>query len=172
MVCMKGNGIDKMNMAFLLLGSNLDDRKKNLVSAAERIGLTCGKIVRNSGIYQTAPWGKQDQPDFYNQAIEIATGLSARQLLKSILEIEASLGRRRAEKYGPRIIDIDILLFNDEIIDRPSLKIPHPELQNRRFALEPLAEISPSLVHPLLKKTIHRLLLECSDPLAVKKLKD
>jgi 2-amino-4-hydroxy-6-hydroxymethyldihydropteridine diphosphokinase len=120
-------------------------------------------------LYETAAWGKTDQPSFLNQALEIETELDAVQLMKQILEIEKFMGRERKEKYGPRVIDIDILLFNNEQYDLPFLEIPHPQMQNRRFALTPLAEIANDLQHPVLKKSIGQLLRECPDKLEVKK---
>ncbi|HKZ67849.1 MAG TPA: 2-amino-4-hydroxy-6-hydroxymethyldihydropteridine diphosphokinase [Chitinophagaceae bacterium] len=159
-----------MNKAYLLTGGNMDDRLKNLAAAYECIDQQCGHITNASSLYETSAWGKKDQPSFLNQALEIQTELTPLQLLKKILGIEKQIGRIRKEKYGPRIIDIDILLFNNEIHNFPLLKIPHPELQNRRFVLIPLAEIAPGLIHPVLKKTMAELLVVCPDKLAVKKI--
>ena len=158
-----------MNKAYLLIGGNLGDRKENLEKARELIALHCGHIVKTSSIYETAAWGKTDQPSFLNQALEINTLLTAKQLIKKVLQVEKKLGRIRQEKYGPRVMDIDILLFNNEILDLDFLKLPHPEMQNRRFALIPLAEIAPSEIHPVFKKSIVELLKECPDQLEVKK---
>ncbi len=158
-----------MNRAYLLTGGNLGRREINLSKAREFINQQCGHIINSSSIYQTAAWGKTDQPAFLNQALEIDTSLNARQLMRRLLKVEKRIGRTREEKYGPRIIDIDILLFNNETHDYHFLKLPHPELQNRRFALLPLAEIAPHLIHPLLNKSIAELLEECPDQLAVKK---
>ena len=158
-----------MNKASLLIGGNLGDRQGNFQKAKELINQYCGRIVRSSSLYETAAWGKTDQPSFLNQAVEIETSLGAQELMQKILEVEKLMGRQRNERYGPRIIDIDILLFNDEQYDEPFLKIPHPELQNRRFALTPLAEISPNLRHPTLKKPIAELLEQCTDQSSVKK---
>lgn len=162
-----------MNTAFLLLGGNLGDREKNLAMARELIGRDCGTIIAASSVYETAAWGKTDQPAFLNQALGIQTKLNAKQLMRRILKQENSMGRIRTEKFGPRIIDIDILLFNKEKHNYPQgpsdefLKIPHPELQNRRFALLPLAEIAPEIEHPVFHKTITELLNECPDKLDV-----
>ena len=160
-----------MNKVFLLTGGNMGNRKDNLAIAYKHISVLCGHIINSSSVYETAAWGKTDQPSFLNQVLEIQTALTAPQLLKKILDIEKLTGRIRKEKYGPRIIDIDILLFNDEIHNDPLLKIPHPELQNRRFVLEPLAEIAPEIIHPVLKKSIIDLLAICPDKLEVTRIK-
>ncbi len=158
-----------MNRAYLLTGGNLGDRNQNLTTAREFISKQCGEIIAASSLYETAAWGNTDQPAFLNQALEIVTSLNARQLIRRLLKVETMMGRVREEKYGPRIIDIDILLFNDEKHNYQLLKLPHPEMQNRRFALLPLAEIAPDIVHPVLNKTITELLKECKDELSVKK---
>ena len=161
--------IVNMNRSFLLLGGNLGNRKINFEAAGNLIEQQCGAIIQSSSLYETAAWGKTDQPPFLNQAMEIETELSAEQLMKKLLKIEEMMGRERKEKYGPRMIDIDILLFNEEQYDLPFLKIPHPEMQNRRFALIPLAEIAASIRHPVSGKSISQLLKECPDKLAVSK---
>ncbi|MEO7984583.1 MAG: 2-amino-4-hydroxy-6-hydroxymethyldihydropteridine diphosphokinase [Bacteroidota bacterium] len=159
-----------MNKAYLLTGANLGDREKNLATARAFIQQQCGNINRMSSLYETAPWGITDQPSFLNQALEIDTLLNARQLIRRVLKIEKGMGRVRQEKYGPRIIDIDILLFNQERHNYQFLKLPHPELQNRRFALLSLAQIAPGYLHPVLNKTIKELLEECKDEGEVKKI--
>ena len=161
-----------MNTAYLLIGGNLENREENLIMASRLVGEQCGPLTNSSSIYETEAWGKTDQPSFLNQVLEISTSLNARQLMRKILKIEKTMGRVRKEKMGPRIIDIDILLFNDEIHDLAFLKIPHPEIQNRRFVLTPLAEIHSELQHPVLKKSIAELLEECPDNLEVKKIAD
>jgi 2-amino-4-hydroxy-6-hydroxymethyldihydropteridine diphosphokinase len=158
-----------MNRAYLLTGGNMGDRAANLAKARELINEHCGTVVNSSSLYETEAWGKTDQPAFLNQALEVETPLNARQLIRRILKVEKMMGRIREEKYGPRIIDIDILLFNGEKHNYHFLRLPHPEMQHRRFALLPLAEIAPDIVHPVLKKTITELLNECKDELAVKK---
>ena len=159
-----------MSTAHLLIGGNLGDRKENLLTAISLINEQCGTLTRSSSVYETEAWGKTDQPSFLNQALEISTSLNARQLMRKILKIENEMGRIRKEKLGPRIIDIDILLFENEIHDLRFLNIPHPEMHNRRFVLVPLAEIDPTLQHPVLKRTIAELLEECPDNLEVKKI--
>lgn len=160
-----------MNKAYILLGGNVGDAMQNLQQATKWLEKKCGTIVQKSGVYKTAPWGKIDQQHFLNQAISIETPVTAHQLMQEILNIEKKMGRQRLEKYGPRIIDIDILFFNDYVIDQPHLSIPHPEVQNRRFALVPLAEIAADMIHPVLSKTITELLTTCPDRLEVSLLK-
>ena len=159
-----------MNKVFLSIGGNMGNREAALAKACKLIGEQCGEIKSISSLYETAAWGKNDQPSFLNQALEIHSGLEPEQLLKQILKIEKEMGRIRKEKYGPRSIDIDILFFNEETHNYPSLTIPHPEIQNRRFVLAPMNEIAPALVHPVLKKTITELLEQCPDHLPVKKI--
>jgi 2-amino-4-hydroxy-6-hydroxymethyldihydropteridine diphosphokinase len=161
-----------MNTAYLLTGGNIGEKKENLANARILIEQYCGRIVSSSALYETSAWGNTDQPSFLNQVLELQTQLNARQLVRKILKLEKMMGRVRKEKLGPRIIDIDILFFNQEIHNLRFLKIPHPELQNRRFALTPLAEIAPSVMHPILHKSVSQLLEECPDHLDVKKIKD
>jgi 2-amino-4-hydroxy-6-hydroxymethyldihydropteridine diphosphokinase len=158
-----------MNKAYLLTGSNMGDRLENLTNAISLLKKQGIQAVKTSALYETAAWGNTDQASFLNQAILAETNLTAAQLIRKILKTEKQMGRVRKEKYGPRIIDIDILLFNEETYRYPFLKVPHPELQNRRFALVPLAEIAAEVMHPVLKKNISELLAVCPDTLAVKK---
>lgn len=154
---------------FLSLGSNQGDSHENLRETIARIGQQAGTVLKASSVYRTAAWGKTDQPDFLNQVIGLSTTLAPEELLERTLSIEQSLGRVRKEKWSMRTIDIDILLFNDQVINSPRLSLPHPELANRRFVLVPLNEIAPDHIHPVLKKTIRELLIECPDQLEVKK---
>jgi 2-amino-4-hydroxy-6-hydroxymethyldihydropteridine diphosphokinase len=158
-----------MHTAFLLIGGNLGDRMENLSKAKAAIAQHCGTITNASAIYETAAWGLEAQPPFLNQALELQTFSKPHALLQCLLQVEKDLGRTRQEKYGPRLIDIDILLFDDVVVQIPDLKIPHPELQNRRFALTCLADIAGAVLHPLFQKPISVLLAECPDPLAVHK---
>jgi 2-amino-4-hydroxy-6-hydroxymethyldihydropteridine diphosphokinase len=160
--------MESMNISYLLIGGNQGDRLARLALARDLITNAGGQILIASALYETAAWGKREQPDFLNQALEVGTSGDARAWLLTLLDIEERMGRRRAEKYGSRVIDIDILFFNNSIIREPGLSIPHPEIQHRRFALTPLEEIAPFLIHPVLNKTIRQLLAECTDPLAVK----
>ena len=149
------------------MGGNLGDRMKNLdlaTNALEKVG----NIINQSCVYETAAWGITAQPSFLNRVLLIETELSAFELLKTLLKIEEHIGRKRLVKFGPRMIDIDILFFNNEIVESEQLTIPHPEIQNRRFVLVPMNELEPTLKHPVLKKSINQLLLECPDQLDVK----
>ena len=151
---------------FLLLGGNLGDRAENLQAA--RCGLTeFATIVAASRIYQTEAWGIEDQPDFYNQAIEIETPETAELLLENLLKLELKIGRVRNVRWESRIIDIDILFYGDLIYDSEKLKLPHPLLAKRNFALVPMLEIAPLHVDPVSGKTIEELYLSCQDSLDV-----
>ncbi len=160
-----------MNTAYLILGGNQGDRLKNINEAIRLIASEAGSISKFSKIYITAAWGNEDLSDFYNQAICVKTHLSATDLLDTILGIEKKLGRTRGnEKWQARTIDIDILFYNNDIIDQKNLIIPHPFLQERRFVLIPLCDIANDLIHPILKKDIKALLIGCSDKLTVRPL--
>jgi 2-amino-4-hydroxy-6-hydroxymethyldihydropteridine diphosphokinase len=142
----------------------------NLASARKLIEQKAGSIGKLSAIYETAPWGNTEQPAFYNQALQIYTPQSPQILLNNLLQIENELGRVRTEKYGARTIDIDILFFNNEIINTPSLTVPHRLMTERMFVLAPLNEIAADVVHPVLNKTISELLNACEDVLEVKRV--
>ncbi len=159
-----------MNKLYLLLGSNMGNSKKQLATAQKHIAKKMGTIIRQSKLYQTAAWGNTDQPDFLNQVIVVNSLLIPKECIHKILSIEKEMGRIRTKKNAPRIIDIDILYFNKEVIDSKTLVVPHPALQDRRFVLIPLNELSPGFIHPVLGKTNHQLLLNCRDTLNVKKI--
>ena len=152
---------------FLLLGSNLGDRFKNLMTAWDGIAREIGTVIATSAVYETEPWGKTNQPGFLNQAIQLESRWSPAELLEKILGLEKKMGRVRGEKWGERIIDIDIIYFGDQCIDTGELVIPHPRLSERRFVLVPLVEISPEFVHPVSGKSNAMLLGECKDSLEV-----
>jgi 2-amino-4-hydroxy-6-hydroxymethyldihydropteridine diphosphokinase len=159
-----------MNNVFLLLGSNLGDRKLFLQQAIMHIAYDIAPTCRISSVYETQSWGKTDEPDYLNMVVELQTDLPAKVVLDKILAIEQVMGRKREEKWGSRIIDIDILYHNQDIISEEGLNVPHPELHKRRFTLEPLAEIAPDFIHPILKKNNLELKNELKDSLIVKKL--
>lgn len=158
-----------MNEVYLLTGGNIGDRLSYLSRAKKTIEERCGHVLQESSVYETAAWGMENQEAFLNQVLKIETLLKPEELLKSILQIEEQLGRKREMKYGPRTIDIDILFFNNQIIDQQGLKIPHPQIQNRRFVLIPLNEIASEKIHPAFHKTVFQLLAECPDLLEVNK---
>jgi len=158
-----------LNTVYLLLGSNLKNPAEQLLIARNQVGTAIGEIKNASSLYATAAWGNTDQPDFLNQVIVIKTDFSAETLMETILTIEANMGRIRTQKNAPREIDIDILFFNNEIINLPELVVPHPLLQERKFVLIPLNEIAPDFIHPILLKTTQELLEICSDKLDVQK---
>jgi 2-amino-4-hydroxy-6-hydroxymethyldihydropteridine diphosphokinase len=158
-----------MNKAYLLTGGNMGNRVANLDRARELISARAGRLLAVSSLYETSAWGNVPQPDFLNQVLLCETPLSAEDLLAVIMEIEQEMGRYRQQKYGPRVIDIDILFFNEEIMHTDTLTIPHPRLHLRNFTLEPLHEVAPHLVHPIFGKTVARLLAESPDTLDVKK---
>ncbi len=158
-----------MATLYLLLGSNQQQPQKQLLRATKLVGKQIGPIIKCSAVYETAAWGNNNQPNFLNQVLKISTPLAPAKALAIALRIEAEMGRVRTVKNAPRIIDIDILFFDKQIIYTKDLKVPHPLLQDRRFVLVPLNEMSPNLKHPILNKSIHDLLKLCTDPLGVKK---
>jgi 2-amino-4-hydroxy-6-hydroxymethyldihydropteridine diphosphokinase len=142
---------------YLALGSNLGDRAGNLRAAVDALAPQV-IVSAESKIYETPPWGYEDQPAFLNMAVKAETDLEPASLLKHLKELEVHLGRAQSFRWGPRLIDIDILFDDDRVVDTPSIVIPHPRLHERAFVLIPLADIAPDFVHPVLKKTIRELL--------------
>ena len=159
-----------MNNAVLLLGSNVGARLLNLERACNEIESKLGKITQRSSVYETAPWGNPDQEEFLNRIVKVDSFCQADQMMERIISIEKEMGRVRTKKWEPRIIDIDILFYNDEIISNENLIVPHPGIHLRKFALMPLAELMPDYLHPVLKKSIAELLREVNDSLEVKKI--
>jgi 2-amino-4-hydroxy-6-hydroxymethyldihydropteridine diphosphokinase len=158
-----------MNIVYLLLGSNLNNRLESLNEAKQAIASTLGKIAHQSSVYESEPWGFDAENRFLNQVIRIETPFNPNQVLDEILKIETQLGRIRkpAGVYSSRVIDIDILFYNDEIIAAGNLIIPHPRIQDRMFTLMPLSEMNQHMIHPSLNKSIKELIDECSDNLHV-----
>ena len=153
-----------MKKVFLGIGTNLGERETNLKEAVTAIGKNIGTVLKCSSLYETEPWGFKSENQFLNIVVEAETKLTPSGVLGAILMIEAFMGRTRSEKqYSSRVIDIDILLYEDIVIDEISLKIPHPLMHKRRFVLVPLCEIAAELVHPVLKKNIATLLNLCED---------
>lgn len=146
-------------VAYLSLGSNLGNREQNLRGAIRQAS-ALGRLVAVSSFYQTEPVEFTDQPWFLNCVIALETATQPAQLMAELLRIEHEMGRQRVLKKGPRSIDIDILLFGDDVVNTPELTIPHPEMARRRFVLQPLAEIAPELLHPVSQKTVTQILAE------------
>ena len=163
-----------MEICYLLLGSNIGDRLKYLNKASEAVSLIAGRVIRCSSVYETESWGFVDSTPFLNQVIVIQTNLGADELMKKLLLAETELGRLRGkagEGYSSRIIDIDLLFYGQQIINEPELTVPHPRLHQRRFALMPMVEIAPGLIHPVLKRSMAELEAICPDSLKVVKFK-
>lgn len=160
-----------MKIVFLGIGTNLGDREGNISKAVEKIKENIGQVSASSSVYETEPWGFRADKDFLNLVLKVETKLTPSGLLKNIHMIESLLGRVRGEiQYESRAIDIDILLYEDMVIDEEILKTPHPLMYKRKFVLVPLCEIAPELVHPVLKRSIRCLLEECADKSRISKL--
>jgi len=155
-----------LHQVYLLLGSNVGDREAYLSFGLKEIA-KAGKIIKTSSIYETAPWGVTNQDDYLNAAVLLETSLSPQSLFSELKKIEHTAGRTDQRKYASRTLDIDILLYDDLILNSKELIIPHPKLPLRRFALVPLAQINGTLIHPSIKKSINELLKECNDKLQV-----
>jgi 2-amino-4-hydroxy-6-hydroxymethyldihydropteridine diphosphokinase len=149
-----------MPIVYIGIGSNLGDRQGNCLKAIELLETEGVKALQRSSIYETEPWGLKDQPRFINMAIEVETDLTPRQLLSLLRKIENGMGRIRTMKWGPRTIDLDILLYGDMVVREADLEIPHPLMHEREFVLEPLSEIAPQNIHPVLRRTVGELLEE------------
>jgi 2-amino-4-hydroxy-6-hydroxymethyldihydropteridine diphosphokinase len=156
-------------MVYISLGSNVGDRAASLRAALERLRRV-GPVVTISGFYETEPVELRDQPWFLNCVAALETNLPAEDLLRRLLAIEQEMGRIRLRDKGPRLIDLDILLYGDDVVEERGLKIPHPAMQDRRFVLEPLVEIAPDVIHPRLKKTARKMLAELPSGQVVRRL--
>tara|TARA_B100000427_G_scaffold39183_1_gene28277 strand:+ start:1240 stop:1728 length:489 start_codon:yes stop_codon:yes gene_type:complete len=152
-----------MNTLYLQLGSNLGEREQFIDNAVQQISQLIGKVNIRSQIYESTPWRVDGQANYLNQIIQVKTMLLSEEVLAAILKIENELGRVRFEKWGERLIDIDIIFFNNEIIETSDLCIPHKHMHERNFVLVPLEEIAPSLIHPKYNKTVSELLHESKD---------
>jgi 2-amino-4-hydroxy-6-hydroxymethyldihydropteridine diphosphokinase len=160
--------MEKKNIVYLHTGSNLGNREENLSKVNDLIAKFICKIVTESRLYETEAWGVTDQPNFYNQALKVETNLKPQAILEKTLQIEnEDFNRIRTEKWTARIIDIDILFYNDEVIKTDNLVIPHPHLHQRNFVLIPLMEIAGEMEHPILKETIEDLYWKSEDSLEV-----
>ena len=160
----------RLKKTYLLTGANLGDRFTNMARAVELLRGRAGEVTRVSGLYETAPWGNVVQPHYLNQAIELLTELTPAKLLKTTQRIEEELGRIRQTKWGARIIDIDILFYEDHIVATPTLTIPHPHIHRRNFVMVPMLDIAPQWQHPVFKKTIEELYRASEDELKVERV--
>ena len=156
-----------MKNVFLSLGGNLGNRSKNLAKARDFITKEVGEIIAISEIYETKAWGVENQPDFLNQVVQITTTLSPYKVLDKVLAIEHKMGRVREQKWFARNIDIDVLFYDQVIIESKNLILPHPHISNRNFVLGPLKDIAPDFIHPVLQKSIRQLFLDCTDELSI-----
>jgi len=151
----------KEHIVYLALGTNLGDRPANLKQAIAALTPQM-EVKARSGVYETPPWGFEDQPKFLNQVVKVNTYLDPEPLLKHLKRLEVALGRKESFPNGPRLIDMDILFYDDLVMDKPSIVIPHPRLQERGFVLLPLMEIAPNLVHPVNKKSVREMAELCN----------
>lgn len=158
------NGLHKV---YLLTGSNIGDRKKNLDLAKEKIRKAIGAVEAQSKIYETQPWGLADQDDFLNQALEVRTPLTPREVLKQAKKIEEEMGRVKSEKWVARLIDIDLIFFDEMVLQEDGLVLPHPHFHERNFALVPVMELVPEMLHPVLHQTVEDLYWDSKDDLDV-----
>ncbi|MBX2906943.1 MAG: 2-amino-4-hydroxy-6-hydroxymethyldihydropteridine diphosphokinase [Taibaiella sp.] len=159
-----------MAVVYLSLGSNEGDRQVTIQKALVGIEAACGRIAAQSSIYETAAWGLEEQPNFLNMAVKIETTLTPIALLDALQQIEAELHRQRVVRWGQRTIDIDIILYDSELIEMPRLQVPHPRARLRRFVLVPMAEIAPEMIFPGTNESIAEMLEHCPDNLAVHKI--
>lgn len=158
-----------MTSLFLLLGGNLGDRVQNLAHAEARLSAVFGQPAQKSHLYETAAWGVTNQPAFLNQVLRYETTLPPQEILSITQQVEQDLGRVRKERWGARLMDVDLLFYGNTVQDTPALTLPHPQLHLRRFTLVPLVEIAPAFVHPVLHQTLKQLLAACPDSLEVKR---
>jgi 2-amino-4-hydroxy-6-hydroxymethyldihydropteridine diphosphokinase len=153
-----------MNIVFLGIGTNLGNKAENLSEAIDMIGENIGPVVGSSSVYETEPWGFETKDEFLNMVVKVETKLSSFTIFKNIILIESLLGRRRSEnRYSSRVIDIDLLIYEDQIINEKGLIVPHPLMHERKFVLVPLCEIAPDMMHPVLNITFASLLESCKD---------
>jgi 2-amino-4-hydroxy-6-hydroxymethyldihydropteridine diphosphokinase len=158
---------------YLLLGGNLGNKSRIFSETRDKLNKRLGEITSRSAVYETEPWGFESSDLFWNQVLEISTKLSPEEVLRDTQQTELELGRiRKSNQYDSRIMDIDILFYGDQVINQQNLIIPHPRIQERKFALIPLCEIAPDLVHPIFQKSIRKILSECNDPLKVEVVPD